>query len=162
MSVLLPLSPAVTRRWIPIAFAACIAALLIAGGFMQLPARLVFKDPDEAMRLVQVRDFLAGQSWRDLVPHRLDPSFDRPMHWSRFIDLSMAVLYWPLSLIMKPEHAERAMAIIWPPLTLVLCAIPLTMIARRFGGMRAALTTVILCCGVASLWQFLPGRIELP
>ena len=160
MSILLPLSPAVTRRWIPIAFAACVAALLIAGGFMQLPARLVFKDPDEAMRLVQVRDFLAGQSWRDLVPHRLDPSFDRPMHWSRFIDLSMTALYWPLSLIMKPEHAERAMAIIWPPLTLVLCAIPLTMIARRFGSMRAALTAVILCCGVASLWQFLPGRID--
>ena len=31
------------------------------------------QDPDSTMRLVQVRDLLAGQGWFDLVQHRLAP-----------------------------------------------------------------------------------------
>ncbi|MEO8724436.1 MAG: hypothetical protein ABI395_13145, partial [Sphingobium sp.] len=36
-------------------------------------AVLGFHDPDDAMRLVQVRDFLAGQSWFDVSQHRVNP-----------------------------------------------------------------------------------------
>lgn len=148
------------RRYGALALAAGVSILLIGLALIRMPAVIALGDTDEAMRLVQLRDFLAGQGWRDLVPHRLDPSFDVPMHWSRFVDLSMAVLYWPLSLMMPSEAAERAMAIIWPSLMLVVCAVPLAFIARRFGGFRAALIAVVLMLGPASLVQFLPGRID--
>ena len=35
--------------------------------------RLRLPDSDDAMRLVQVRDLLAGQGWFDMVQHRLMP-----------------------------------------------------------------------------------------
>src|SRR5690349_7387974 len=47
---------------------------------------------DDAMRLVEVRDLLAGQSWFDLVQHRLDPPAGSPMHWSRLIDAPLAAM----------------------------------------------------------------------
>src|ERR1700752_4875323 len=47
---------------------------------------------DDAMRLVDVRDFLAGQSWFDLTQHRLSPPEGVAMHWSRLIDLPLAML----------------------------------------------------------------------
>jgi hypothetical protein len=37
---------------------------------------------DDAMRLVEVRDLLAGQAWFDLTQHRLDPPQGSLMHWS--------------------------------------------------------------------------------
>ncbi len=47
---------------------------------------------DDAMRLVQVRDLLAGQNWFDLTQHRLSPPAGVTMHWSRLIDLPLAAL----------------------------------------------------------------------
>ena len=51
-----------------------------------------FYDPDDAMRMVQVRDFLAGQSWYDLTAWRLDPPNGSFMHWSRALDVPLALL----------------------------------------------------------------------
>ena len=48
--------------------------------------------PDSLLRLVQVRDLLAGQGWFDLVQHRLDPPDGVLMHWSRLIDAPIAGL----------------------------------------------------------------------
>jgi hypothetical protein len=42
------------------------------------------------MRLVEVRDLIAGQGWFDLTQHRLDPP-GVSIHWSRVIDAPLAV-----------------------------------------------------------------------
>ncbi len=140
--------------------AAAIALMLIGLGLAKLPDPIAFRDTDEAMRLVQLRAFLAGQAWFDLVPHRLDPSVDVPMHWSRFVDLSLAALYWPLSWILPQADAERLMAMIWPAIMLVLCALSLAAIARRFGGHQAAFIVVILLAGLKTTIEFRAGRID--
>lgn len=137
-----------------------LAFILICFGLFKTPDPIAFRDTDEAMRLVQLRAFLAGQAWLDLVPHRLDPSVDVPMHWSRFVDLSMVALYKPLALFLTQPNAERAMAIIWPSFMLIICAIPLAFIARRFGGNSAALIAVLLLAGVKTTVEFMPGRID--
>src|SRR3569623_2655349 len=49
-------------------------------------------DTDSAMRLVQVRDLLAGQGWFDTVQHRLNTPYGLPMHWSRLVDAPLALL----------------------------------------------------------------------
>ena len=46
-------------------------------------------DTDDAMRMVQVRDWLAGQGWYDLRALRLDPPAGTLMHWSRVVDLPL-------------------------------------------------------------------------
>src|ERR1700722_18796945 len=52
----------------------------------------VFLDPDDAMRLSEVRSFLQGQSWFDLTAYRLDPAHPVVMHWSRLVDAPIAFL----------------------------------------------------------------------
>src|SRR5258707_9694465 len=46
---------------------------------------------DDAIRLVEVRDLIAGQAWFDLAQHRLDPP-GVSMHLSRSIDAPLAAL----------------------------------------------------------------------
>src|SRR5438270_10957273 len=55
-------------------------------------------DTDDAMRLVQMRDWLAGQGWYDLRQPRLEPPLGYYSHWSRLIDVGMAATQWPLRL----------------------------------------------------------------
>jgi hypothetical protein len=61
-----------------------------------------FPDPDDAMRLIQVRDWLAGQSWFDVTQYRLNPPAGGPMHWSRLVDLPIAAVI----LIARPFLTE--------------------------------------------------------
>ena len=74
-------------------------------------------DTDDAMRLVEVRDLLAGQGWYDLTQHRLDAPYGASMHWSRLIDAPIAGLI----LLLRPllgVGAETAAAYVWPLLML--------------------------------------------
>ncbi len=61
---------------------------------MQWPAiaALDFSDPDDAMRMAQVRDLLAGQGWWDLHQYRVNPADGGVlMHWSRIVDAPIAL-----------------------------------------------------------------------
>src|SRR3546814_6246980 len=50
-------------------------------------AALDLRDADDLMRLAEVRDLIAGQSWFDVTQYRINPAGGGgPMHWSRFID----------------------------------------------------------------------------
>ena len=92
---------------------------------------------DDAMRLVQVRDFLAGQSWFDLTQYRLGLDSGTPMHWSRLIDLPIAAMLWTFSLVLTLDWAEMATMTLWP---LTLIAPTLWAMHRasvHFGGTQA-------------------------
>src|SRR3546814_11235386 len=50
-------------------------------------ALLQYPDPDDAMRLAQVRDLIAGQGWFDIKQYRVTPvEGGGRLHWSRFVD----------------------------------------------------------------------------
>ena len=67
----------------------------------------VFHDTDDAMRLVQVRDWLAGQPWFDMTATRFDPPQGVFMHWSRIVDVPLALMIRFFELFAAPETAER-------------------------------------------------------
>src|SRR5688572_4635439 len=50
-----------------------------------------FAEPDNAMRLVRVRDLIAGQGWFDSIQYRLNPPDGTPMHWARWVDAAIAL-----------------------------------------------------------------------
>ncbi len=89
-----PVSPALER------VAYIVALLLATSVFLWLEASRLrevwlsgsFFDTDDAMRMVQVRDLLAGQSWYDMTQWRLDPPGGVFMHWSRIVDLALIPL----------------------------------------------------------------------
>ena len=47
-------------------------------------------DTDDAMKMVEVRDWMNGQGWFDMVAHRMDAPSGVLMHWSRLFDVPQA------------------------------------------------------------------------
>ncbi len=121
----------------------------------------VLPDGDDYMRLQQVRDLLAGQSWFDLHQYRYVAPVGAPMHWSRLVDIPIATLI----LIFKPFTgqivAERIAEVIVPLLTLGWVMALVATIARRLAGVRAAFFAAALIPTAPLLWmQLQPLRID--
>lgn len=91
-------------------------------------AALTFSDPDNAMRLAQVRDLAAGQGWFDTTQYRVNPADGGGlMHWSRFIDAQLVGLIAVLRLFVEPAAAERWAVAIYP----LLLVLPLLLVFSR-------------------------------
>ena len=118
-------------------------------------------DPDDALRLVMVRDLMAGRGWYDQLLTRLQPPLGTYMHWSRLLDGLLAGLIWLFRLVMTPADAETAVRFLWP-LCLVFPAVlcGLTM-ARRLGGSLAVFVCAIfLAVNQLTFAEFIPGRVD--
>ena len=85
---------------------------------------------DDAMRLVEVRDLIAGQGWFDLTQYRLDPP-GLPMHWSRVIDAPLAAMILMLRPLVGMQGAEAATLVLWPTLLFGATLMAAAAIARR-------------------------------
>ncbi len=121
----------------------------------------LFYDSDDAMRMVQVRDLLAGQAWFDLVAHRLDPPQGLLSHWSRIVDAPIVALIKGFGLFLPHVAAERAARITFPTLMLAGLYWACAYAARLLAGAGYAIAGVIAAtlCGVAT-WQYIPGRVD--
>lgn len=91
-----------------------LAALILCIGAAAAAIAQDFSEPDNAMRLVRVRDMLAGQGWFDNVQHRLNPPEGTPMHWAQWIDAILAGPVWLLKPLIGQPAAEIVMAFVWP------------------------------------------------
>jgi len=130
---------------------------------LNLPAAsdYVGADNDDVMRLVQVRDLLAGQSWFDLTQYRLGLDGGTLMHWSRLIDLPIALLISLFSPILPQEQAEALALLVWPLLLTLPLLAAMAVAARRMGddvAMHIAL--MLTSVFVVTSNRFLPGSID--
>ena len=118
----------------------------------------VRQDPDSIMRLVQVRDLLAGQGWFDLVQHRLDPPAGALMHWSRLIDAPIAGLV----LLGNLFGAGEAFALTaWPLLLLLGLMAGALSVATALAGRAAAVPALVLSLLFFDpLLSYLPNDID--
>ncbi len=135
-------------------------ALLVVDWHFIVPMN--FRDPDDALRLVQVRDLLAGQNWFDLTQHRIHPPAGVPMHWSRLVDLPIAALLFVLKPLLGIPLAERVTLIIVPLAQLLALMVVVAKMARKLGlGIGTALLSVMmLATSIPILIQFAPLRID--
>src|SRR5690349_7447670 len=90
-------------------------------------------DTDDAIRLTEVRDFLAGQNWFDLVQHRLNTPYGGLIHWSRLVDLPEALV---VGLLRLPFHetGDTIASYAWPLLLLLPLLWLSARLAMRLGG----------------------------
>lgn len=118
-------------------------------------------DTDDAMRLVQVRELLAGRGWFDLHEPRLQPPLGHDTHWSRLIDGGLAGLFVLFHAFTDAAQAERLMRVIWPLLWLLPAMGGTLLLAWRLGGRPAAFVALLLLLfGLPAFTQFRPGRID--
>jgi hypothetical protein len=135
------------------------AGLLLAQNWAAMAVS--FPDADDAMRLVQVRDFLAGQGWFDLHTARLNPPYGYDSHWSRLIDAGLAGLFLAFDHFTDAPLAERLMSAVWPLLWLLPAIGATSAIAWRIGGREAAVIVLLLAAfAIPGFQQFRPGRID--
>jgi hypothetical protein len=136
-----------------------IVAQLLAEHWVETAHTL--SDMDDAMRLVQVREFLAGRGWFDLHEMRLGPPGGYDTHWSRLIDAGIAGLLLLLNQFADAAFAERLVRTIWPMLWLIPAMAGAMAIAWRLAGRAAVLVALLLTTvGLPAFQHFVPGRID--
>lgn len=118
-------------------------------------------DPDDALRLVQVRDLIGGQGWFDLHQYRIDPPAGVASHWSRLVDTPLVAVILLLRPLLGQTGAEQVAAVLVPLFTL-LCAMALTArIARLTLGPRAAFASCLAwLLALTATAQLQPMRID--
>lgn len=120
-----------------------------------------FANTDDAMRLVEVRDWLAGQAWFDLHQYRLDPPGGVQMHWTRVLDLPLGLLIKLFSVVLPVESAERLTRIVFPLALHAALFAAVAGLARKLAGPVAMLPAVLIAAlSGGILVQFQPGRIH--
>jgi hypothetical protein len=156
-------APTPQRRdllWAIAVWAVLAAAMLV--GYRESIALLRLPDPDDALRLVQVRDLLAGQYWYDFTQYRINPAEGGgQLHWSRFIDGQIAALILLLQQFLPGATAERWALALYP----VLLTLPLLLIFSRLLGHlgdRVFVATGLLVAATtfSFLHYFVPLRID--
>lgn len=118
-------------------------------------------DNDDAMRLVEVRDLLAGQGWFDMMQYRLGLAGGTLMHWSRLIDAPLAGLILFFGLFLEKTAAEAVALAIWPLASVPPLIYAIGLGARRLGdvaAMNIAMGFAVIL--VVTSNRFLPGAID--
>lgn len=138
---------------------AAITVQLCLNGLPTLSTGLI--DTDDAMRLVQLREFLAGRGWFDLHEPRLGGVGGYDTHWSRLIDGGLAGLYGVFAVFSAPEQAELLMRIVWPLLWLAVALFAIMSIALRLAGEDGLFASgFVAALSPPAFPQFQPGRID--
>ncbi|WP_284124014.1 hypothetical protein [Parerythrobacter aestuarii] len=137
-----------------------VSALLVLTALQSIATRR-FPDPDDVLRLVQVRDLLAGQGWFDLNQYRLDPANPVPMHWSRLIDLPLVAVIGGLTPLLGQPLAEQVGTVLVPLLTLLAAMLFAGRMAwRMFDVETAGLACLTIGFLPLLVFQFQPLRID--
>jgi hypothetical protein len=149
----LPLGPALLL-WLGI------SAILLWSSWTQVTT-LSGWDPDDQLRMVQLRDFLGGQSWFDTTQYRMNAPEGAPMHWSRLIELPLALIVLMLTPLFGQTSAEMVAGAAVPLLLLGAVALILGRIATRLANAEAGIVAILLTLiSPALLLQLRPMRID--
>ena len=134
-------------------------ALQAAAGFPSLSSTA---DNDSLLRLVEVRDLLAGQGWFDLHQYRMGPSGGFIMHWSRLVDAPIAVIISIANVMgARMGIAEAVALVMWPTLLFAAALYFLLRAARGYFGSEVLLPALLI--GAASLHYlgiFVAGSLD--
>lgn len=119
-------------------------------------------DNDSLLRLVEVRDLIAGQGWFDLHQYRMGPEGGFIMHWSRLVDAPIAAIVLVAGAVTGSQATgETAAMLAWPLALYGLALFLLLRIARRLAGEAVMLPALVI--GGISLYFtgiFLPGGLD--
>lgn len=119
-------------------------------------------DNDNLLRLVEVRDLLAGQGWFDLHQYRMGLEGGFVMHWSRLVDAPIAAIVLAASALTGSRPlAEDVAQVLWPALLFWSTLFFTARAARGFGGAGAVLPAILVGgAGYYFLGIYDPGALD--
>ena len=137
-----------------------VSAALVWSGWTEITT-LSGWDPDDQLRLVQLRDFLGGQSWFDTTQYRMNMPDGAPMHWSRLIELPLALMVLVLRPLFGQPVAEMIAGAAVPLMLLGWIAYMLSRIATRISSREAGVAAALITLSSGALLiQTRPMRID--
>ncbi|MFT7191627.1 MAG: hypothetical protein ACI9AQ_002197 [Dinoroseobacter sp.] len=143
---------------------AALAYIVMQALFLSAPAHTLLSmgDNDDIMRVLSVRAWLGGQDWFDMTQYRVLAPDGVSLHWSRYVDLGIAAMIWPLTYVMAFEDAEAVALVWWPTLMLVVMMVLTGWVGRRvFGPWPAAIALVSMALWpIRSNNYFEPARMD--
>ncbi len=131
--------------------------------FWQMAITQNFDDPDDFLRLQQVRDFVGGQSWFDLTQRRMAAPDGLAMHWSRLVDIPMLLFIVPLTPLVGAHMAEVVATIGAPLLNLLVLMIAIVAMTRRVVSqdVDTSLVACLMALSAPAVYlQIHPARID--
>ncbi|MGX5800877.1 GtrA family protein [Bradyrhizobium sp. Arg314] len=119
-------------------------------------------DNDNLLRLVEVRDLLAGQGWFDLHQYRMGLEGGFVMHWSRLVDAPIAAIMLAASVLTGSRPlAEDVAQVLWPALLFWSTLFFTARAARSFGGGGAVLPAILIGgAGYYVMGIYAPGALD--
>jgi len=146
------------------AFWCLLVALVVCGRYLANDPMALLKtlgDTDDATRLIAVRMLLAGTSWFDMTLTQFGAPDALVSHWSRLVDLPLAILIVAFKPIFGSDGAETATRLIWPLMVLIAMTYLVVREAEINSGMWAGvIAAVLIVAGPITLFQFMPGRLD--
>lgn len=137
---------------------ACAFMIFVSGHAI---AQGAFPDPDDIMRLLEVRDWLGGQSWFDVTQYRVNGAAGVPMHWSRLVDVPLAAVMLAARPFVGPQRAETVALVLVPLVTLGISMLLVHRIALKLMTSRAALAAAAATpLSLGAMKQLRPMRID--
>ncbi|MEP2381925.1 hypothetical protein, partial [Parasphingorhabdus sp.] len=117
--------------------------------------------PDDQLRQVQLRDWMAGQSWFDTTQYRIGEPDSQPMHWPRLIEIPLALIIMLLSPLTGPALAETIAMVTVPLFAIGLAMIMVAKITMEvFDRPVALLAAALTAAAVPVMLQLRPMRID--
>lgn len=122
----------------------------------------VFPDPDDFTYLTHTLDWLQGQSWFDIVQHRMDPPNGVAIHYTRFAELPIAVVILFFRSFGYSWHgAARLGAYLLPLIYLAFFFGTLRLASERFVSKGwARLSCYVALCSSFLMYKFMPSQID--
>ena len=120
-----------------------------------------FPDPDDQLRLLQVRDWLNGQSWFDVTQYRMNAPGGAPMHWSRWVDLPIVLVIVSMTPLFGTAAAQTIALVAVPLVTLgVVMSLVARLTARLLSPEHGILASLLVPICVEVTQQLRPMRID--
>lgn len=149
--------------WVAVIALWAAMSLLLTFLFWRMAITQNFDDPDDFLRLQQIRDFTGGQSWFDLTQRRMAAPDGLAMHWSRLVDIPLLLFLVPLTPMLGAQMAEIAATIGAPLLNLLALMIAIVAMTRRLVGhdVAASVLACLMAMSAPTVYlQIHPARID--
>lgn len=142
--------------------ALAIATAVLA--FDVLDGRYYYRDVDDVLRAVQIRQLLATWTWYDLTIVGIDMPGSYLSPWSRLVDLPYVLLTLLLRPVMGEDSAIWWAFRLWQPVLLAAFCAVWVQTAAQISGARGRVEPIHVVAAFAmmplTLWEFSPGRID--
>ena len=154
--------PATSRCWLLLLGGLwLLVSVWLVAGVADGVATLRLPDSDDNLRLLQVRDWIAGPDWFDLRQHRLAPAGGADIHWTRLVDLPLAGVILLLRPLVGAGAAEMAAVVLVPLITLFAAMLLVALIARRLIAPESwAFAAAVLLMASPAVGMMTPLRID--